>query len=75
MNKSHLSIIRSLMLGGRWYTIPGLQVAIQKKTDQHVMETTISARIRGLRLSRYGGYEIQRERLPNSKLFRYRLVH
>ncbi len=75
MNKSHVSIIRSLMLGGRWYTIPGLQVAIQKKTDQHVMETTISARLRDLRKSKYGRYEIERERLPNSKLNRYRLVY
>jgi len=73
--KTHISIIRSLMLGGRWYTLPGLQVAIRKKYGEYVMVTTISARIRDLRKSRYGAYEIERQRMPNSKLFRYRLHH
>ncbi len=75
IKKSQLSLIRGMMLSGRWVTIPMLQSELKTKHEVHAMETTISARIRNLRLPKNGGYEVQRELAPDSKLYRYRLVY
>jgi len=75
MKKNGWAALKSIMLRGHWKTLPGLQVDVKKKCDVWLSETTVSARLRDLRKSKFGGYEIERRRMKNSKLYQYRLVH
>jgi len=74
MKKPQWKIILSIMLSGRWWTIPQLQKELKRRTGEYAMETTISARIRDLRKSEYGGYQVERRCAKDNKLHQYRVV-
>lgn len=69
---SQLSRVKRVMMGGAWLTIPAIRerIALPNVTDS---EAGISARIRDLRKSRFGGHEVQRKRLVGGS-FAYRVA-
>jgi len=73
MKKTQFSAIKSLMLTGRWLTIPQIRQLIKSKWNVNAMETTISARIRTLRQSKHGGFEVERKKIPGTRLYKYRV--
>ena len=62
-----LGRVYDALAGGEWWTLADLARAAGGS------EASVSARIRDLRKPRFGGYEVERERVV-AGLFRYRLV-
>ena len=62
-----LGRVYDALASGEWWTLADLARAAGGS------EASVSARIRDLRKPRFGGYEIERERVV-AGLFRYRLV-
>lgn len=57
-----------------WYSLGGLQAAIDDKFAVYISEAGISARIRDLRKPKYGGRTVdKRRRSKDSDLWEYRL--
>ncbi len=66
---SQLERVKNVMLDGKWHTINDLRWATNDP------ESSISARLRDLRKSRYGGYNVERARISNFRnpvVFAYR---
>lgn len=62
--------VEALMADGYWHTIPGLQRELKRRYGQLYSETSISARLRGLRRR---GYIVTHERTrAGSGLYQYR---
>lgn len=60
----------TVMRDGNWYTLQALVFHVGA-----VSEAGVSARLRDLRKSQYGGYTVERKRLkPHGGLYVYRLV-
>jgi hypothetical protein len=60
--------ILGLLMDGAWWTV--WQLAERCRC----METTASSKLRDLRKARFGSWDIQAERVPESHAFRYRLA-
>jgi hypothetical protein len=64
--------VETIMADGYWHTLPQLQRELKRRFGVLSMETSISARIRGMRRR---GYSITTRRTrPGSGLFEYRAV-
>ena len=61
-----LALVREAMAGGAWMTLATLSAYTGAP------EASVSARVRDLRKSRHGSYEIERKRVGNQ--FFYRMV-
>ncbi len=63
--------VKSLMIDGRWRTLGEISSAIGAKS-----EPSVSARLRDLRKSKFGGFTVDRRRRgdPGSGLFEYRVT-
>jgi hypothetical protein len=66
---TQLERVKALMLDGQWRTL----AKIQNKVGG--TESSVSARLRDLRKSRFGGYAVDRRRRgePSAGLFEYRV--
>lgn len=63
-----LGRVLEALAGGLWMTLGELAAAA------HAPEASVSARIRDLRKPKFGGYRIERRRVPGENgLFQYRL--
>ena len=65
---SQLSRVRRIMSMGDWWTLSLLAEAVGGS------EAGVSARLRDLRKSRFGGYTVNRRRVRDSGLFEYQLL-
>lgn len=65
--EGQLERVRKVMLDRRWHTIPELAKLVGGS------EAGVSARLRDLRKPKFGGHEIERERVAGG-LFRYRMA-
>lgn len=65
---SQLYLVRDLMLDGCWRTLP----TIAELTGGS--ESGVSARLRDLRKTRFGGYVVERRRTAIPGLFEYRVL-
>ncbi len=64
-----LQLVRDLMADGRWRTLGEIAAAVG------CPEASVSARLRDLRKEKFGGHQVDRERVPGQNgLWRYRLV-
>lgn len=70
---TQLDAVRRLMGAGRWWTLAELVVATTQMIGKRATEASVSARLRDLRKSKFGGADVERERAGGG-LFRYRLV-
>ena len=61
-----LERVKALMLDGRWRTLAQIAAAVEGS------EAGVSARLRDLRKPRFGGYQVDRDRLAGG-LFTYRV--
>lgn len=59
--------VKDLMSDGQWHTLTEIATAVGGS------EAAVSARVRDLRKSRFGGYTVERRRATQG-LFEYRLV-
>ena len=66
--RSLLKDVFELMKDGEWRTLGEIRDAVERGT-----ETSISARLRDLRKSEFGGYDIQKREV-RSGLWQYRLL-
>lgn len=70
-DRSRLSVqlerVKLLMLSGGWWTLGELENALGHP------QASISARLRDLRKSRFGGYTVEREHMTGG-LWRYRMT-
>lgn len=64
---SQLARVQTLMRDGRWRTLDNIQEAIGGSLPG------VSARLRDLRKTKFGGYTVQRRRVGGG-LFEYRVV-
>jgi hypothetical protein len=72
--KHQIDVVRSLLLGGGWYTIAELTARFKERTGKLATEASISARIRDLRKTEHGSYNIERRaRAPHKRLYEYHL--
>ena len=66
---SQLERVRDLMLDGRWRTLKQITRAVRGS------EAGVSARLRDLRKSRFGGFIVDRRRMPDlDGLWEYQVV-
>lgn len=64
--------VEAIMAAGYWQTIPGLRQELKRRFGTLYAETSISARLRGLR---HMGYKVESRRTrPGSGLYEYRAV-
>jgi hypothetical protein len=64
--------VKAIMASGQWYTLPALQKELKRRFNALHLETSISARLRGLRKD---GFTVERQRTrPDSNLYQYRAV-
>ncbi len=64
-----------LMSDNRWWTIDDLASAVTDIISKHVTSQSISARIRDLRKTQYGGHTVNRQRSKSSLgLYYYQLI-
>lgn len=66
--------ILALLQDGQPWTVPALQKAVETMTGRHYMETTVSAKIRDLRKSKYGGHDVPDPKEVRPGLWAYRYV-
>lgn len=66
---SQLERVKALMLDGQWRTLAEIQDSVGGT------EASVSARLRDLRKSRFGGFAVDRRRrgMPSTGLFEYRV--
>lgn len=62
-----LAVYRA-MLDGEWHTLEELAAAANGSTQ------SVSARLRDLRKNRFGAHRIDRQKVSNTGLYRYRMV-
>ena len=62
-----LDRVRVLMVDGHWRTLTEIVQAVGGT------EASVSARLRDLRKSRFGGWEVQKRRIGRSGLYEYRV--
>jgi hypothetical protein len=65
---SQLASVHRALSDGSWWTLRDLALVCGGS------EAGVSARLRDLRKSRFGGHEVERERVPGRGLWRYRLL-
>lgn len=66
---AQLDDVRKLMLDGAWHTLEQIANAVSAP------QASVSARLRDLRKDKFGGYTVERERVPGGNgLHRYRLI-
>ena len=66
--RRQLRHVRSIMLDGRWHTLPELA------RGTNWLTTSMSARVRDLRKERFGGWVVHRRYIADG-LWEYRLHH
>lgn len=67
--KTQLGRVHSLMANGAWWTLKELA------ERSGGTEASVSARLRDLRKERFGGYTVERQRVPGANgLWQYRIV-
>lgn len=66
-------VVRMAMKGGHWVTPYELQRTIQDKFGHRMSDASVTARLRDLRKTRYGGYQIDRRPREGTRSFEYRL--
>lgn len=64
--KAQFDAVRSFMLDGRWHTLTEIALKVGSP------EASVSARLRDLRKSKFGGYKIERDHVSRG-LWQYRL--
>jgi hypothetical protein len=65
--------VAAIMSDGQWHTLPGLATELRRRFGRRYAETSISARLRGLRVKDVR--DVERARVhPRSGLYQYRLV-
>ena len=57
-----------------WLTAYQLREMVMEYYDRWVSDSTVMSRKRDLQLSRYGGHQFEKRRLPHSHSCEYRLV-
>ena len=68
---SQLECVKALMLTGRWWTLSELVEALPMRAS----EAGVSARLRDLRKTKFGSYNVERRRRgdPKNGLWEYRI--
>jgi len=67
--RKQLAKVRAIMSDGQWRTLKQLAAAAEAP------EASVSARLRDLRKKKFGGFTVDRQRVPNGNgLHRYRLL-
>ena len=67
--RKQLAHVRVLMSDSQWRTLKQLSVEVGAP------EASVSARLRDLRKAKFGGYTVERQRVPNGNgLHRYRVL-
>lgn len=67
-----LDKVRDLMLDGSWRTPQEIVKAVKTGTEQPG-EAAVTARLRDLRKSRFGGYTVERRRREGTRAFEYQV--
>ena len=67
-------VVLDLMRDKGWWTIWGLQRAIESREGKHYMETTLSSRVRDLRKVEYGSHEIESRPRTEGGGWEFRLI-
>lgn len=70
--RSQQHAVLTIMLDGRWRTIPELTQAAIRRLGRPCMQTSIASKVRALRSRKNGGYVVDRERISEG-LWRYRM--
>lgn len=73
--KVQLDRVRSLMFDGKWRTLEEISDAIEHSTSQKCPTSSVSARLRDLRKSKFGAYTVKkRVREGHKGLWEYRVL-
>ena len=70
---TQLEAVQVILQSGKWYTLSQLTQRVMSTTHHRATEPAISARLRDLRKTKFGGHQIERLRTNTPGLFRYRL--
>lgn len=70
---TQLEAIRELMLDNVWRTLPQIVLALRSRKGIHATEPGVSARLRDLRKSKFGAYNVERRR-QSDHFFEYRIA-
>ncbi len=65
--------VLSVMSDGEWHTLGNIRESIAQRWPKSDSEAAISARLRDLRKTEYGGHNVERRRISRS-LYEYRIV-
>lgn len=68
-----LQAVYDTMSDGQWYSIENLSQKVAQATKKPVSQTSISARIRDLRKAKFGGYNVERQKVSDG-LYEYRIA-
>ena len=68
--KSQIDFVRHAMSKGEWWTLPQLENYVSGFCGP-ISGSGLTARIRELRSC---GYDVEKEKIPNSKQYRYRAI-
>jgi hypothetical protein len=71
--RRQLNAVRVVMFDGQWRTLKQLSKEVAAR-DVTAPEASVSARLRDLRKKQFGGFIVERQRIPNGNgLHRYRV--
>jgi hypothetical protein len=63
-----------LMLDKEWHTLEGLQKTIEERFGVHYSTQGIGARLRNLRQDEFGAHDVDKLRVGESGIWKYRLT-
>ena len=71
---SEFEAVKRIMHDGRWHTLYELRLRVEAKLKAKVSEAGISARVRDLRKTKFGGYTVERRRGEFGGTHEYRMI-